>query len=85
MMRANAWEGGREGFRGRATEGVWSLMGLVVEPAFRESRLLKKNCLGGPMINGVSSQGRPGESSDPMIMKATAAIPALMTRDRLLS
>ena len=48
MMRANACEGAREGFTGRATEGVWSsLISLVVEPVFRGSGLLKKNCHGG--------------------------------------
>ena len=47
MMRANACEGRREGFRGRATEGVWSLMCVVVEPVFRGSRLLPKNVHGG--------------------------------------
>ena len=42
-MRANACETGREGFRGRATEGVWSLMGLlVVEPVFRNPDSSKK-------------------------------------------
>ena len=59
--------GGREGFRGRATEGVWSLMGLVVEPVFRGSRNIVMEATRIP-------QQRRGESSDPMVMKATVAI-----------
>ena len=77
-MRANACEGGREGFRGRATEGVWSSMGLVVEPVFKGSRLLEKTVMEATR----SPQRRRGESADPMAMKATTAIPALMTSDR---
>ena len=77
-MRANACEGGREGFRGRATEGVWSLMGLLVEPVFRGSRLLQKIAVEATGI----PQRRRGEGSDPMVMKTTMAIPALMTSDR---
>ena len=67
MMRANACEGGREGFRGRATEGVWSLTGLVVEPVFRESRLLQHTVMEATGI----PQRRRGESSDPMVMKTS--------------
>ena len=77
-MRANACEGGREGFRGRATEGVWSLMGLVVEPVFRGSRLLQKIVMEATRV----PQGRRGESSDPLLTKAVMAIPALMTSHR---
>ena len=77
-MRANACEGGREGLRGRTTEGVWSLMGLVVEPVFKGSRLLQKTV----METTRTPQRRRGESSDPLVMEATMAIPALMTSDR---
>ena len=68
-MRANACESVREGFR------IWSLMGLVVEPVFRGSRLLQNTVMEATRI----PQRRRGESSDPMVMKATMAIPALMT------
>ena len=37
-MRANA----REGFRERATEGVWSLLGLAVEPVLGDPDSSKK-------------------------------------------
>ena len=74
-MRANACEGGRGGFRARATEGVWSLMGLVVEPVFR---LLQKTVMEATRV----PQRRRGESSDPMVMNATMAIPARMTSER---
>ena len=76
-MRANACEGGRKGFRGRATDGVWSLMGLVVEPVCRGSRLLQ-----AAIEAARIPQRRRGESSDPMVMKPTMAIPVLMTSDR---
>ena len=58
---------------GRALEGkpqVWSLMGL--------SRL-QKTVMEATRI----PERRWGESSDPMVMKARMAIPALMTSDRL--
>ena len=61
MMRANACEGGREGFRGRATEGVWPLMGVVVEPVFRGSRLLQKTVMeaaGIPQRKRGEKEGR---------------------------
>ena len=80
-MRAN----GREGFRGKATEGVWFLPGNFTgsgggarEPVFKGSRLLQKTVMEATRI----PQRRRGESSDPMVMKATMAIPALMTSDR---
>ena len=55
-------------------------MGLVVEPVFRGSRLQTppKTVMEATRI----PQRRRGESSDPMVMKATMAIPALMTSDR---
>ena len=71
--------GGRASeFRARATEGVWSLMGLVVEPVFRGSRLLQKTVMEATRI----PQRRRGESSDPMVIMATMAMPGLMTSDR---
>ena len=53
-------------------------MGLVVEPVFRGFRHLQKTVMEATGI----LQRRRGESSDPMSMKATMAIPALMTSDR---
>ena len=60
-MGANACEGGREGFRGRATEGVWPLMGLVVEPVFRGSRIFQKTVMEAAGIRqrrGSEKEGR---------------------------
>ena len=74
-MRANACEGGR------ATEGVWSLMGLVVEPVFRGSRLLQKT-----VMEATRSPQQEGREFRPNGHEGhTMAIPALITSDRFHS
>ena len=76
-MRANACKGGREALegepqRGSGLEWVWWW-----SPSSRDSDSSKK--LSWRQLE-FSNEG--GESSDPMSMKATVAIPALMTSDR---